>query len=219
MNNRWSESIKNNILDLMPSDGSPVKAGIIYKKSKLSTVTVSKYLSVMVDEGIIERVQVSQKNVSYRRLEKVRLQRMIDNFAKEIEASLASLPKNTASSVEGAAKKISNYAANLNRRAITEEELEMTKNDYYLIEETLFFVLTTQIFKILKKIVPIEVARREDFYIDSLGNVVPKNLVDQRINPSEIPEWKKNIAFIDDAVKMIRESANETSKEKINKIK
>ena len=63
MNNRWSESIKNNILDLMPSDGSPVKAGIIYKKSKLSTVTVSKYLSVMVDEGIIERVSAKRREL------------------------------------------------------------------------------------------------------------------------------------------------------------
>jgi hypothetical protein len=214
MNNRWSESIKNNILDLMPFDGSPVKAGIIYKKSKLSTVTVSKYLSFMVDEGIIERVQASQKNVSYRRLEKVRLQRMIANFTDEIEKSLSSFPKITQVSVDFAAEKISKYTSDITHRKVTEEEFEMLKNDSYFIEETLFFTLTSQMFKILKKIVPVEVARKEEFYVDSLGNVVPKKLVDQRINRTEIPEWNEHRAFNADGVRMIREGVFEKTKKK-----
>lgn len=214
MNNRWSESIKNEVLDFLPLDGSLVKAGIIYRKSKLSTVTVSKYLSAMVEEGIIERVQVSQKNVSYRRLERVRLQRMIANFTDEIEKSLSLFPKNTQVGLDFAAEKISKYTSDINHRKVTDEEFEMLKNDYYFIEMTLFFTLTSQMFKILKKIVPIEIARKEEFYLDSFGNVVPKKLVDQRIKPADIPEWGKHIGFIDDVVKMIRQSVFEASEKK-----
>ena len=214
MSNRWSESIKNNILDLMPFDGSPVKAGIIYKKSKLSTVTVSKYLSAMVDEGIIERVQISQKNVSYRRLERVRLQHLIENFVNEMEKSLSVFPKDTANGIGVIAEKLSKQSAKISRDFEEKEYFEIFRNDYYLIEETLFYSLISQLFSIIKKVVPIEIARKNDFYVDSLGNVVPKELVDQRIKPSEIPEWTKHIAFNDNAVKVIREGMNKTNEKK-----
>ena len=101
------------------------------------------------------------------------------------------------------------YIANRRNEPETEDGLEELRNDYYLMQETLFYTLISRMFRILKTIAPIEIAKREDFYVDSLGNVVPKKLVDQRINPSEITEWTKHEAFISDAVRIIRESVRE----------
>jgi len=217
MTNIWSNAYREQILNLLPPDGTLVKAGKIYKKSNLSTVTVSKYLTALTAEGVIERVQVSQKNVSYRRLERVRLQHLIENFADEMEKSVSSIPKDTVEKVDVIAKKLSEYIATISRKPETEEGLEEIKNDYYLINETLFYTLISQMFRIIKTLNPIEIAKIEDFYVDSMGNLVPKKLVDQRIKPNEISEWTKHNGFTEEAAKIIRENLNEISNKRKKK--
>ena len=101
MTNRWAGDYENRILKLLPSDGSEVRAQIIFTElrkhpkkgatSVLSSSTIQKYLGRLEARGEIKRIQKSHKEVYYKRCEDVRLRHLIEEFTKELEASLAQL--------------------------------------------------------------------------------------------------------------------------------
>jgi hypothetical protein len=217
MTNVWNKpDIEKRIRDSLSKlskDGKPVQSTSLFD-DLLDTYgqsysTTTKYLEIMQEKGDVEKIEKRHKDKSYVLREDKRLTRLINDFTNEIEKSLSSYPKDTAVSIDVIAHKFSKYIANRRNEAETKEGLEELRNDYYLMEETLFYTLISRLFRILKTIAPIEIAKKEDFYVDSLGNVVPKKLVDQRIKASEITEWTEHEAFIPDAVKIIRESVRE----------
>jgi hypothetical protein len=91
MSTKWASHYRDNILKLLPADGSRLRAKEIYRKTPFTSVTTKKYLGILTKEGSIQRIQESQKTVYYRRCEDVRLRHLINEFTKEVETSLVQL--------------------------------------------------------------------------------------------------------------------------------
>lgn len=90
---KWKQSYEGEILKLLPINGSEVRAKEIYRKAKFHPKTVQTYLERLEEKGIVKRIQKSYKTVYYKRCEDARIEKMIDDFAKEISDALQALPR------------------------------------------------------------------------------------------------------------------------------
>jgi hypothetical protein len=88
-----SVDLDKKILNLLPIDGSEMRAKDLYAKAeaeKLVRLTVERKLVAFAKQGIIYRRQESPKKVYYSRREKIRVEHLINDFVQEIGSILSS---------------------------------------------------------------------------------------------------------------------------------
>ena len=163
MSANWVGHYRDNILKLLPADGSKVRAKEVYRKSPFTSVTTKKYLGILTKEGSIQRIQESQKTVYYKRREKKRLENLIEDFTKEIELSLLSLSTET-------------WQEGLKKRNLPQEEIDEIINDETQVGSQVLTAIIVKVHELLRKVIPNPFGH-VDFCVRTYGKhvmIVPK---------------------------------------------
>jgi predicted transcriptional regulator len=147
MTNRWAGDYENRILKLLPTDGREVRAQRIFNElrkhpkkgatSVPSSSTIQKYLGSLETKGEIKRIQKSHKEVYYKRYEDVRLRHLIEEFIKEVEASLDQLS-------------IKERKENIKRTNLPVSELNELLNDETQLKSWVLCTVIRKIHKMLR---------------------------------------------------------------------
>ena len=90
-----SDDLDKKVLNLLPADGSEVRAKEVYAKAeanRIPKITVERKLAALEKERFIRRRQKSQKEVYYSRREVARIEHFINDFLQEIDGTLSKLP-------------------------------------------------------------------------------------------------------------------------------
>jgi predicted transcriptional regulator len=110
----WSRYYEEEILKMLPVDGSEMRAQELYrtawKKRRFSSATVNRHLPNLIKKKFVERIQKSHKEVYYSRREMVRVEHLINDFVQEIGSILSSevpvrLDKDKSVLIEGSLRK------------------------------------------------------------------------------------------------------------------
>jgi hypothetical protein len=183
------DQLGKKVLYLLPIDGSEMRAKEIYEKGEangITHITIQRKLDSLAKNKSLKRRIANHKEVYYSRQENDRIENLTESFFSEIKSTLEEIPVEAKTTRKGLLDfasdflKGANLSENLKKQIVGDIETSS-------IGRITYFLLLGRVFEIIKMVEP--ELNNEDFYVDSEGSIVPKDLVDERISYDERSEW------------------------------
>lgn len=172
-----TDALNQKILDLMPIDGSEIRAKNLYAKAEVQglwRLTVENKLKEFEKKGFVSRRQESPKAVYYSRRERVRIEHLINDFLKDIRSTLDRLP----SQIDG----IETQLREIDRSTpvSTRKQIATTlRNNPKFLKGKIVAALLRRVFKMLNDDLP-EPLRDHEFYVGAFDDgvhMIPRDLI------------------------------------------
>ena len=172
-----TDALNRKILDLMPLDGSYIRAKSLYAKAEaqgLWRLTVENKLKEFEKKGFVSRRQESPKAVYYSRRERVRIEHLIDDFVKDIRSTLDRLP----AEIDG----IETLLREMDRSTpvSTRKQIATTlRNNPKFLKGKITATLLRRVLKMLNDDLP-EQLRGHEFYVgafDDCVRMIPRDFI------------------------------------------
>lgn len=181
------------VLNLFLADGSEMRAKEIYEKGEskgISHITIQRKLNSLVKNNSLKRRIANHKEVYYSRQENIRIENLTESYFSELRLILEEIPFEAKMMRKGLTDFTSDFLKGANLSDNLKKQI-MEDIDSSGTGRIVYFLLLKHVFETIKMAEP--VLSNEEFYVDSKGSIVPKDLVDKRISYDERSEWLKKI--------------------------